>query len=316
MAIDLLTIGDTQIDLFFNIDAKGVTKLGSIDDPKVCFTHGSKINVEEIQAHVGGNAYNVASGVQKLGLSTTIYTEVGDDDFASKITATISKNGIDSSIVAIKPNTMSNLTVVLALDGERTIFSYHHPRKYSLPDISKINPKVIYYTSLGKGFMEFQLTLTDYLDKHKDIILAFSPGSLQLKNGLNDIKEVLHRCSILLLNKEEAQVLVGQHELLDLHKKLHELGPKLTLITDNVNGSSAYDGKEYLEMNIFNSGKPILDKTGAGDAYASGFIAALIYKKPLKEAMTWGKINSGSEITQVGSTVGLLNLEEMEKLVS
>jgi ribokinase len=93
------------------------------------------------------------------------------------------------------------------------------------------------------------------------------------------------------------------------------LGPKLTVITDSTNGANAFDGNEVIKMGIYTDTRPVVDKTGAGDAFASGFLAALFYKKSLKEALAWGVVNSGACIKEIGSIHGLLNKDEIEKIV-
>jgi len=100
-----------------------------------------------------------------------------------------------------------------------------------------------------------------------------------------------------------------------LHEKLHALGPKLTIITLGDGGSSAHDGQKMVTRDIYTKGENVVDKTGAGDSYATGFIAALHYKKPLEVAMEWGSINSSHVIRKVGAIKGLLNKKQIEALV-
>ena len=121
--------------------------------------------------------------------------------------------------------------------------------------------------------------------------------------------------SILILNLEEAVRLIGEKPLPKMHIDLQKLGPKLTVITDGKNGASGFDGENLVKVSAYTDGRDIKDKTGAGDAFSSGFISAIFHKKPLKEALGWGAINSFGEITKESAGTGLFTKEEMEKTV-
>jgi ribokinase len=127
---------------------------------------------------------------------------------------------------------------------------------------------------------------------------------------------MLEVTDVLFVNREEAEVLTGGkgNTIETLHNKLQCLGPKLTVITEGDKGSSASDGTVVEKMGIEKDTRPIIDKTGAGDAYASGFLAALFHKKSLHEAMRWGTVNSSSVIRVVGATNGTKSKQELEKL--
>ncbi len=98
----------------------------------------------------------------------------------------------------------------------------------------------------------------------------------------------------------------------ELHQALQKLGPKMTVITDAENGASVCYGKEYYESGIYEINKPIIDKTGAGDAFASGFLSAIIHGKDVKTALLWGLKNSSAVIREIGPMNGLLTKEEIE----
>ena len=60
---------------------------------------------------------------------------------------------------------------------------------------------------------------------------------------------------------------------------------------------------------------PIVDKTGAGDSFSSAFMAAILHKKSLKEALKWGVYNSAANITEIGSITGILDLKQMQEMI-
>ena len=313
--LDLLTIGDCSIDMFMELDKDFVSTEYEGQKLEICFFHGSKVPVESFGTSIAGNACNVAVAATKLGLKTGIYTELGEDAYGDRIINEMAEQGIDTSSCIKNPGTPTNVHAIVVHAGDRTIFSYHEPRDYKIHYWPK--PKWIFYSSLAKGFDEFQAQLVIYLKEHPDVAVAFNPGTQQLREGLPALKNILEMVSVLFVNTQEAQMILSTEEtdLLTLHKKLQELGPKLTVITLADKGSTAFDGKKLMEEGIYDDAAPIVDKTGAGDSYAAGFIAALFYGKPLKEAMRWGSINSSGVIRKIGAIQGLRTKKEIEAVL-
>lgn len=312
--LDILTIGDSAIDLFMEISQTSDTRTQTDSiKPEICFYHGSKIPVERFETSIAGNAINVAVGCSLLGLKTGIYTEIGNDDNAKRIIEELKSLGINTDNIIKNPGTQTDVHSIIVFHGERTIFSYHGERDYKLQAWQ--NPQILYYTSMGKGFQKFQAELIAYLKENKDIILAFNPGTIQMKEGLDSFKEILEYTKILFLNMEEAAKIVGEKPIEQIHIDLHKLGPKLTVITDGKNGANAFDGENLVSVNSYSDSRPVIDMTGAGDAFASGFISAIFYKKPLKEALAWGVVNSGNAIKIIGAITGFLTKDQMEETV-
>ena len=157
--------------------------------------------------------------------------------------------------------------------------------------------------------------MTEWLKKNPTIKLAFNPGSWQLREEYEAIKETVSVTHIIYVNREEAEKLTAfgksggkDRELL---VALNKLGPKICIITDGGNGSFAYDS---INGKFFKAGVLPVDayeRTGAGDAFGSGSLAALIHGKSLDEALLWGTVNSASVIGYTGPQKGLLKESEM-----
>lgn len=318
MNYDLLVIGDVSIDQYMEIDAPEVSHDPQTGQVRMCFFHGSKIPVSSFHHTLAGNAAHVGIGTQKLGLNTTVYTELGDDEYANQFLKEFEKQGIDTSLCNKNKDTNTNVHAIIVDESERTIFSYHEPREYKL-DFEKLDtPKWIYYTSLAKGFDKFQKELVEYLNNNPGVVVAFNPGSIMLESGASALENILKKTHVLFVNKQEAFRILEMDvktklPLRELHEKLHEVGPKLTLITDGKNGSSAFDENEFVELGAPKIDGRVVDKTGSGDSYAAAFLAALHYKKDLKEAMEWGNSNAAHIVTRIGAIDGLLSLENMPK---
>ena len=312
--MDILTIGDSCIDITLHIsNANEIVAEGS-QTPQICFIHGSKIPVEKFSTAIAGNSVNVATGCNIMGLKTGVYTEIGNDQNGQKIINELQKMSVDTKYCIKNEGTDTDVHAIIVHNYERTIFSYHAPRNYTLRDWEK--PKFLYYTSIGDGFEKFQNELVKYLRENEDIAAVFNPGTYQMKAGFNSIKEFLEVTSILILNTEEASRLVGEKPLVKMHIDLQKLGPKLTVITDGKEGASAFDGENLVRVSAYTDGREVKDKTGAGDAFSSGFISAIFHKRPLKEALGWGSINAFGEITKESAGTGIYTKEKMEEIVN
>mgnify|MGYP001592713722 FL=1 len=202
----------------------------------------------------------------------------------------------------------------MTFKGERTILVYHHSRKYFLPKLDKT--EWIYLTSVGKNHQELHQQIIDLVEKKK-IKLIFNPGTYQLKTGFKKLKKIFEATTILNINKEEAQFLVKEmiNKNIKENKKLLEIlknyGPEIVVMTQGRKGACVYDGKEYFKMPALPGHR--VDVTGAGDSFASAFLAGFIYQKNIKQALKWGIINSSFTIRKIGAQEGLLKKQEIIK---
>lgn len=313
---DIISIGDATLDTFLTLNEANVLCNVNREECWLCLNYADKIPVESLNRTIGGNAANNAVGSARLGLKTAIYSVLGGDDTGEKVKNALSDEGVDEKYLKMEKGKSTNFSVVLNFQQERTILVYHEKRKYKLP---KMDPaRWIYYTSMGKGFESIQPDLVKYIKKNKCNV-GFNPGTYQLKAGAKVLAPILKLTTVLIVNKEEAKTLTGTNNakdregLKDLMKKVWAMGPNIVVVTDGPNGSYSFDGKTYQYIGILPV--PILQRTGAGDAFSTGCLAALIHGKSLAEAMRWGTVNSASVIQKLGPQAGLLSKSEMAKML-
>lgn len=311
---DIITLGDCTIDTFIIIDndeAKLQCNLKN-EECQLCLNFADKIPIKDTHQSVGGNAANVAVGCQKLNLNTAIVTELGDDLNGFTIQQDLLNAKVNTNLLKISSNRETRYAVVLNYKGERTVLSYFGKFKYSNIKLPKTN--WLYYTSLGYSFEKIQDDLIKYLKKNPQTKLALNPGSYQIKNNIFKLKQILPYTNLIFVNKEEgAKLTTGKKDIKTIIKTLHKAGIKTAVVTDGTKGAYASDGKQIYFMKPY----PIkaIDKTGAGDAFASGFISAFINKKNIDEAMQWGTSNAGSVIQKIGAEAGLLNKLQILKTI-
>lgn len=312
---DLITIGDSTIDTFIKIHDATIECDINRRDCKICVAYGAKIPVDSIAHGVAGNAANVAVGAAKLGLATAIYTNLGDDDHGKTILQALEREKVASDYVNVNNGRESNLSVVLTYQGERTIFVYHQDWYYQLPRLATTS--WIYLTSIAETFTGSKIMdqICHFVQK-TGTKLAFGPGTYQLKADIKRYPRLLEQCELLIVNMEEAKTILAidilqMLDVGDLLGRLLDLGPKNVIITDGAQGSYGSDGQNNYRTGIYPT--KAIEKTGAGDAYSSGLLAGLILGKSLSEAMIWGTINAAHVIQLVGTQVGLLTRQELEK---
>jgi ribokinase len=126
------------------------------------------------------------------------------------------------------------------------------------------------------------------------------------------------RSEVFIVNVEEAQRILKTKETdhLTLLEMLHEKGPYIVVMTDGPKGAYVYTEGQAWYMPIYPDPKPPYERTGAGDAFASTFVAALALGKSIEEAMTWAPINSMSVVQYVGAQKGLLMKNNLLELLA
>ena len=311
---DLISIGDATIDTFIQIHEAQIKCNLNRQDCKLCLAYGDKIPVDKLAHLVAGNAANNAIGSRRLNLKSAIYVNIGDDDAGKKIADKLKEEKVGTEFVKVNANMESNYSAVINFKGERTILIYHQPWKYNLPDLDKT--KWVYFTSLSHSFTQSQIIdqLVQYLTR-TGAKLLYNPGTYQIEAGVKKSPQLLSLTEVFVVNLEEAEKIVGRssgkNEVKRLLKDLHDLGPKIVVITDGGNGSYALSNDKYYQLDIFPA--HLVEMTGAGDGYAAGFLAAMFYGKEVMEAMRWGAANGASVIEQIGPQAGLLSYDKMQE---
>ncbi len=304
---DIISIGDAVLDTFIPIQEAQVACDINKEHCMLSMSFADKVAVGKSQKIIGGNSANNAVGSSRLGMKAAFYTVLGDDVTGRDIRAMLAKEGVAPDYIVLQKGGETNTHFILMYQGERTILVYHAQRPYRLPKFKET--KWVYLSSLSPNHGKLHDELLAWLSKHPTK-LAFNPGTFQLKAGLAKLKPLLQKTEVLFVNKEEAQRLVGPiADMKELLTATKNIGPRIVVITDGQKGSYVHDGASYWKCGITDT--QVVERTGAGDSFATGFIAALNYGKDIPEALRWGTMNSGSVITKVGPEAGLLTKGQM-----
>ncbi len=294
-----MCIGDATQDNFFFIDEATVECDLNRENCIMGLRYGGKVPVAKYAVNIGGNAANVACGLAKLGVATALLTTFGDDDRGVWIKKELLKHGVDLSLAVTESGRESNISSVIVYKQERTILTYHGQGA----DLEAIPKAEWIYLTASSG-VDSEKLFEKVLALKKEfngIQLAFNPGTEDLRQGKAFLTPILGITDILIVNKEEGEMLGG----------VEELGVRIVAVTDGPNGAMVYDQGQKFELPTV--AKHPSGTAGAGDAFSSGFLAAMYYGKDGQTALEWGIKNSGSVVEKVGSTAGLLTKEEIER---
>ena len=316
--VDVVVIGDVVTDDFIKLlDDQAMTYTDEHGRKVLAMEFGTKLPFDHREVLPGvGNAGNAAAAMARIGLNVVFVTDVGGDTYGREIIHAIDAEGADTRYVRIHPKKITNYHFVLWYKEERTILIKHENYDYHWPHFrAREIPRWVYFTSISEHSLEYHDDVAEWLEDNPDIKLAFQPGTFQIKFGADRLKKIYQRTEVLLLNREEA-VLVGggNHEdMHDLINHLHALGPKIVVVTDGPNGAYASDGTQRLKMPIYPDIAPPYERTGAGDAFSSTFVAALAKGNTIEGALQLAPINSMSVVQKVGGQAGLLNEHHLEE---
>ena len=131
----------------------------------------------------------------------------------------------------------------------------------------------------------------------------FNPGMLELAHK-KQFTGLLADVDVLLVNKTEAKEIVPGNSLKELAGRLHGIVPNV-IVTDGQNGAIAFTEDRGYRIGLYED-PPLVDSTGAGDAFGSGFLAAFAAGKSFKDSLIFAAANSTSVIRHIGSKTGIL----------
>jgi ribokinase len=280
---------------------------------KIAYTHlplGAKLDISEAYFTTGGNATNVATTFARQGLESVYAWVLGNDPASQASIAALDAESVDTKHVIQQEGISSSYsTVLLAPSGERTILNY----KGTLPGVKQVEKVLddldgvevnwVYPTALGSVNV---LASIIAWSKERLAHVMLNPAGSELDEP-DKLKALLHDVDVLCLNKEEMQLLVEGETIEEL--VLHGLSLcSVVIVSDGPNGVCASDGKTILTAGMYED-VPVVDRTGAGDAFASGFLSQWVKGKSLRESIVFASANSTSVVGVIGAKPGILHVD-------
>lgn len=311
----ILTVGDIFTDAFIKLDeAYARIDTDSDGSKRLSLPFGSKPPYDSVDiVKAVGPSPNAAVACARLGLNAGLLAWLGDDVPGQESLDYLTSQCVDTSLTVMQPDSKSSYWYVLRYGADRTMLVRSEAYTYEWQE-PKTTPDWIYLSYIGKNSWSLHEGLLGYLEKNPDIKFVFQPGTFQFEWGAEKLAALYKRTHLVVMNREEAVEVTGKSydSLHELAEGLHHLGPAVVVITDGPNGSYAsYDGKLFTVPNYPDPAPP-LDRTGAGDAFASTIAATLAEGESIETALLKAPINSMSVVQKLGAQAGLLRKDEIQ----
>ena len=304
--VKMLTIGAAVQDVFLSHseELKPVAEK-TADELFLKIELGSKNDVNNINFSTGGGATNGAVTFARQGLETQFMGTIAHDPAGNAIIEELDKEGIDTSKISYSDKHHTGYSVVLlASNGERSFLTYrgastHYDIKNF--DLSDSDADWIYMSSMA-GNMDILDKIFRQAKKNGTKIF-FNPGKGELSQP-HLLKGLLEDVEVLSVNADEAKMIVDGNNLEELTRKLLFYVP-VVIVSDGPNGVMASDGKTIVRAGMYEDVK-VIDRSGAGDAFGSGFLSQWAQGRSLKDSIVFASANSTSVVTKIGAKAGIL----------
>ena len=312
---DIITFGSAAQDIHIKSKAFKVFKneQNFATGEGICMPLGSKIDIEDVIFTSGGGGTNTAATFSKQGLITAFCGAIGVDVSGLEIVRELKRLRIDTKFVVKKKERHTNQSIIVSSAGEdRTILVYRGAsdalNKEDIPWKKIKKTKWIYLAPLAGSLCDTFEDIVNFAAENK-IKIAVNPSEQQLSLPLDKLKRIFAKVNVIFLNQEEASFLtkVPFREEQNIFKKIDEICPGIAVMTKGGEGVIVSDGK-YLYSALTNPNRKIVDTTGAGDSFASGFLSDYIrYSGDIEKAIQLGIANSEANLSKVGAKTGILD---------
>lgn len=303
----ILIAGNSVIDLIF----KSKVFDQRIKNRRLSLALGGKYISEELRQFFGGGGANSAVSLAKQGFKPTLWTYLGHDNFGRIIKNHFRKEKVDCRLIKFKAKQTPISSIFLTSSGERTIVTYH-----SNADQFQLTSNVLKEFKKNQWFALFSLARCSKKNKISFLKEAKKQGlktiislhGSEYYQGFDYLKAYFPFCDILHLNAHELADIFGANAPDFNFKKTNfanKLNLPLLIVSYDIHGNFAYT-KERIYFQPIIKPKKVVDTTGAGDAFASGFLGEYIKTDSIPKALLFGARNASSVIQYLGAQNGLL----------
>jgi len=310
---DIISIGSATRDVFFGADDLKRFKMDEFPTGEaICLGYGSKIEMKKIVLTSGGGGTNAAVTYARQGLKTAYVGVVGKDFNGAEIINELKSEGIDTEYIQKHTDDYTGYSVILVHPGgERTILSYKGEGQHfdaKMTPFDKMKSKWVFLDSLGGNYEMLEKSVQWAVDNNAK--LATNPGGKELAHGLEKLRPLLKNFSVVIMNQEEAAGLSGidYKKEAEIFKFMDEVIGGIFVMTKGPEGVTVSDGKNVYSAGVPDS--PVVERTGAGDAFSSGFVVEYIRSGDISKAIQFGTANASGVVAQYGAKAGILKIGE------
>lgn len=326
---DVVTIGSATRDAVAKSKAFAVvTNKGRGIEESLVLPLGSKINIDRLFFGTGGAGTNTAVTFARQQFKTAAIVNVGDDIRGQEIKNELKREGVTMRFILTDPALFTGYSIILEPpSGERVILRHRGANdglRGSCIPFSQIRTKWLYLTSLSGDTSILKGAVR--LKKKYGTRIAWNPGGVDLALGFKKLAPFLNMMDVFIVNQEEAAGLLGipYKNVEKIFKKFDDIIDGVAVMTMGPKGVYVSDGKTLWRVGIYKE-KSVVDRTGAGDSFGSGFVSGLMRRSPTGKkinaawsdgdilyALQLGSANATSKVEHLGAKAGLLTKKQFE----
>ena len=266
--------------------------------------YGSKIEVREIEMHVGGSGHNVAADLAKLGHHVSFVGKLGNDYLSKQILEDFRHDKVDIKNLRIVTNAKGGFSIIFLLpDGEKSIMVYNgynldlKPRDVPVPELEDAGWLV--FTSVTTSSSLKFLRESIRIAKKNHVKILANPSIRMIKLRRKELIGFLKSADVAIMNREEITELTGKKSLVSSLKKLSRMGPRISVATVGSKGAVAFDGTKIVKENGYKV--RIVDSTACGDSFTAGFLHYLLKGRGISESLRFANKSAALQCLYVGS---------------
>ena len=295
---DVVSFGSGVVDVFVSSDV--AEKKGRLD-----LEVGSKYLIEGLRFDVGGGGTNVAVAFARFGLKTGCVCGVGEDANGIEILTCLKSEKV-RFLGKVDERVGTGYSMIVDSNKKnRTILTFKGAsNEVGIDDVKRFKSGWLYYSSLlGKSFAAQKKLARKFVGGGGK--LAFNPSSYSIES--QNIRELLKLSYVLILNKEEGVALAKKYKGKgkNVLEKLWSLGPGVVVVTDKDKAVKCFDGAREYKV-VPDKGKKVVERTGAGDAFAAGFVGGMISGLDIENCLKLGVKEGEAVLGYFGAKNNLL----------
>ena len=308
--------------LTFNAKSNDILTVGELLVDMIATEYGSHVEADTFRKYFGGSPSNIAMNVKNLGINPLVASAVGNDGFGLFLMNHLKSSNIDTSCVQQVDNSTS--MVVVSKSKESPVPLFYREADYQLAYTGKLeealmNTKIVHFSCWPISKKPSRHTIEKVIETamNNDLLISFDPNYHPMiwekgEDGVSYIKSLIKYVDIIKPSEDDAERLFGKDTQEKQRAKFLELGAKLVIMTLGEDGAIVSNGKETIRFNTLATN--VVDTTGAGDAFWSGFFAAIIKGDTIREALQSGFAVSAYKLNYTGAVVDLPRLGEIKKI--
>lgn len=300
---DVLTVGELLADL-------------------ISEEYGEAHEGEAYRKYFGGSPANIAMNVRKLGIRSQLAAAVGDDGLGRFLIGRLRSAGIEPSFVETVEEATS--LVLLTKSQGTPVPIFYRQADYRLsyrPQLDNIlrQSRFLHFSCWPLTMAPSRAAIEKMIDaaKQHQVWIGFDPNYHPMlwpkdEDGVSYVKSIIGQVDIIKPSDDDAERLFGKDTPDNQIQKFLSLGAKLVILTLGKDGAVVSNGRETVRFPTLAT--EVADTTGAGDAFWSGFYAALVRGHALREAISLGFAVSAYKLKFTGAVVDLPDLDTIQDL--